>query len=71
MVHRFSWPIGVITEDAYTDFAERNFPKAQMVKTCSWDNAMEVRLNGRVGARYAMTKEIHEFLPEMVAAHSA
>jgi ABC-type amino acid transport substrate-binding protein len=61
-IRKFSGTIGVIAKSAYVDFAQRNFPDAQISEMQTWDDAVEALMNNRVDAIYRDEFEIRRIL---------
>jgi len=61
-LRKFSGTIGVIAKSEYVDFAERNFPEAQITELQTWDDSVESLMNNRVDAIYRDEFEIRRVL---------
>jgi ABC-type amino acid transport substrate-binding protein len=62
VLRSFNGAIGVITKSAYVEFAERNFPDAQIVEYQSWEDSIDALVNNRVDVLYRDEFEIRRLL---------
>jgi ABC-type amino acid transport substrate-binding protein len=62
VLRKFSGTIGVIAKSAYVDFAQRNFPDAQVSELQTWEDAIQALVNNRVDAIYRDEFEIRRVL---------
>jgi ABC-type amino acid transport substrate-binding protein len=61
-LRKFSGTLGVIAKSEYVDFAQRNFPDAQVSELQTWDDSVEALMNNRVDAIYRDEFEIRRVL---------
>lgn len=61
-IRKFSGTIGVIAKSEYVDFAQRNFPDAQIAELQTWQDSIEALVNNRVDAIYRDEFEIRRVL---------
>ena len=62
VLRAFDGTIGVITKSAYVDYAERNFPNAQVSEFETWEDAIEALVNNRVDVLYRDEFEVRRVL---------
>jgi ABC-type amino acid transport substrate-binding protein len=62
VVRGFNGAIGVIAKSAYVDFAQRNFPDAQIVEMQTWEDSIAALVNNRVDVIYRDEFEIRRVL---------
>ena len=62
VLRKFSGTLGVIAKSEYVDFAQRNFPDAQISELQTWDDSVESLTNGRVDAIYRDEFEVRRVL---------
>jgi len=62
VLRKFGGTIGVVAKSSYVDFAQRNFPEAQISELQTWEDAVEALLNGRVEALYRDEFEVRRVL---------
>jgi ABC-type amino acid transport substrate-binding protein len=62
VLRAFNAAIGVIAKSAYVEFAERNFPDAQIVEMQTWEDSIDALVNNRVDAVYRDEFEIRRVL---------
>ena len=62
VLRKFGGTLGVIAKSEYTDFAQRNFPDAQVSELQTWEDSVESLLNNRVEAIYRDEFEVRRVL---------
>jgi polar amino acid transport system substrate-binding protein len=62
LFRKFSGTIGVIANSAYVNFAQRNFPNAQVTELQTWEDTVEALVHNRVDAIYRDEFEIRRVL---------
>lgn len=62
VLRTFNGTIGVIAKSAYVDFAQRNFPDAQISELQTWEDSVESLVNNRVDAIYRDEFEVRRVL---------
>jgi ABC-type amino acid transport substrate-binding protein len=62
VLRAFNGAIGVIAKSAYVEFAERNFPDAQIIEMQTWEDSIDALVNNRVDAVYRDEFEIRRVL---------
>lgn len=61
-LRKFSGTVGVIAKSEYVDFAQRNFPDAQISELQTWEDSIEALMNNRVDAIYRDEFEVRRVL---------
>jgi len=61
-LRKFSGTIGVIAKSAFVDFAQRNFPEAQISELQTWEDSIQALLYDRVDAIYRDEFEVRRVL---------
>ncbi len=61
-LRKFTGTIGVIAKSAYVDFAQRNFPEAQISELQTWEDAVQALVSNRVDAIYRDEFEVRRVL---------
>ncbi len=61
-LRKFSGTVGVIAKSEYVDFAQRNFPDAQVSELQTWEDSIEALENNRVDAIYRDEFEVRRGL---------
>jgi len=64
VVREFNGTIGVLEGRAWEDFALKNFPKAQMVRFKTWEEAVEAVKQGKIVATYRDEFEVNTVFKE-------
>lgn len=59
---KFSGTLGVIAKSEYVDFAQRNFPDAQVSELQTWEDSIAALVNNRVDAIYRDEFEVRRVL---------
>ena len=62
VLRTFSGTIGVVGKSAFVDFAQRNFPDAQVAEMQTWEDAIDALASNRVDALYRDEFEIRRVL---------
>jgi polar amino acid transport system substrate-binding protein len=62
VLRAFDGTIGVIIKSAFVDYAERNFPNAQVSEFETWEDAVEALVNNRVDVLYRDEFEVRRVL---------
>jgi ABC-type amino acid transport substrate-binding protein len=62
VLRKFNGTIGVIARSAYVDFAQRNFPDANISELQTWEDAIEALVSNRVDAVYRDEFEVRRVL---------
>ena len=62
VLRKFSGAIGVIAKSAYVEFAQRNFPDAQIVELQTWEDSVDALVSDRVDVIYRDEFEIRRVL---------
>jgi ABC-type amino acid transport substrate-binding protein len=62
VLRKFSGTIGVVGKSAFVDFAQRNFPDAQVSEMQTWEDAIDALASNRVDALYRDEFEIRRVL---------
>jgi polar amino acid transport system substrate-binding protein len=62
VLRAFDGTIGVIMKSAFVDYAERNFPNAQVSEFETWEDAVEALVNNRVDVLYRDEFEVRRVL---------
>lgn len=62
VLRKFGGTLGVIAKSEYTDFAQRNFPDAQVSELQTWEDSVEALVNNRVDAIYRDEFEVRRVL---------
>jgi len=62
VLRTFNGAIGVIAKSAYVEFAQRNFPDAQIVELQTWEDSVDALVNNRVDVVYRDEFEIRRVL---------
>jgi polar amino acid transport system substrate-binding protein len=61
-LRKFSGTLGVIAKSEYVDFAQRNFPDAQVSELQTWEDSIAALVNNRVDAIYRDEFEVRRVL---------
>jgi ABC-type amino acid transport substrate-binding protein len=62
VLRTFNGAIGVIAKSAYVEFAQRNFPDAQIVELQTWEDSVDALVNNRIDVIYRDELEIRRVL---------
>jgi polar amino acid transport system substrate-binding protein len=62
VLRTFDGVIGVIAKSSYVEFADRNFPEAQIVELQTWEDSVEALVNNRVDVVYRDEFEMRRVL---------
>jgi polar amino acid transport system substrate-binding protein len=61
-LRKFSGTIGVVAKSAFVDFAQRNFPDAQISEFQTWEDSVQALMYDRVDAIYRDEFEVRRLL---------
>ena len=62
VLRKFGGTLGAVAKSAYVDFAQRNFPNAQVMELRTWEDAVQALIHNRVDAIYRDEFEVRRIL---------